>query len=137
MRYVKCLFKTAVMAGVLVLGQTASAQQAIKIGVINLFSSPLGLYGVKTTPGFERAVDQANAAGGLLERKIDLVHDAILKMVTPEGSYTTGFGVKFDQKLQNLRTAQNMPQWQSGKVVTVFSTQAILPGVTLKNLART
>ena len=55
------------------LAQTAFAQQAIKIGAINPFSGPLALYGAEMTRGFELAVDQVNASGGLLGRKVELV----------------------------------------------------------------
>ena len=63
----------ALLAGAAVLTQPVFAQQPIKIGVINPFSGPLALYGGEMTRGFELAVDQANAAGGLLGRKIEIV----------------------------------------------------------------
>ena len=63
----------AMLAGAAALAQPVFAQQAIKIGVINPFSGPLALYGGEMTRGFELAVDQVNAAGGLLGRKIELV----------------------------------------------------------------
>ena len=62
-----------VLLGAAALAQTAFAQQAIKIGAINPFSGPLALYGAEMTRGFELAVDQVNAAGGLLGRKVELV----------------------------------------------------------------
>ena len=62
-----------VLLGAAALAQTAFAQQAIKIGAINPFSGPLALYGAEMTRGFELAVDQVNASGGLLGRKVELV----------------------------------------------------------------
>ena len=73
MTILKKLAGIVLMAGACALTQMAYAQQPIKIGVINPFSGPLALYGGEMTRGFELAVDQANAAGGLLGRKIELV----------------------------------------------------------------
>lgn len=61
------------LLGTAALAQTAFAQQAIKIGAINPFSGPLALYGAEMTRGFELAVDQINASGGLIGRKVELV----------------------------------------------------------------
>ena len=60
-------------AGLNFLAQTAIAQQAIKIGAINPYSGPLALYGTEVTRGYEIAVDQVNAAGGINGRKVELV----------------------------------------------------------------
>ena len=49
------------------------AQQTLKIGAINPYSGPMALYGNEVTRGYELAVDQVNAAGGLLGRKVELV----------------------------------------------------------------
>ena len=61
------------LAGAAALAQPASAQQTIRIGAINPYSGPLALYGGELTRGFELAVDEANAAGGLIGRKVELV----------------------------------------------------------------
>ena len=64
----------ALLAGAAALAQTALAQQApIKIGAINPYSGPMALYGNEVTRGYELAVDQINASGGLLGRKVELV----------------------------------------------------------------
>lgn len=63
----------AVLAGAALVAQGAAAQQAIKIGAINPYSGPLALYGTEVTRGYELAVDQINASGGLLGRKVELV----------------------------------------------------------------
>ena len=62
----------ALLAGVALI-PAAFAQQAIKIGAINPYSGPLALYGTEVTRGYELAVDQINASGGVLGRKIELV----------------------------------------------------------------
>ena len=61
------------LAGAAALTLQAFAQQTIKIGAINPYSGPLALYGTELTRGFELAVDEINAAGGLIGRKIELV----------------------------------------------------------------
>ena len=57
------------------------AQQTLKIGAINPYSGPMALYGNEVTRGYELAVDQVNAAGGLLGRKVELVRgDASIRV---------------------------------------------------------
>ena len=72
MRTLKRIVATAVLAGA-ALAQVAFAQQVIKIGAINPYSGPLALYGTEVTRGYELAIDQINAAGGLIGRKVELV----------------------------------------------------------------
>jgi branched-chain amino acid transport system substrate-binding protein len=55
------------------LASGAVMAQNIKIGAINPYSGPMALYGTEVTRGYELAVDQINAAGGLLGRKVELV----------------------------------------------------------------
>ena len=52
---------------------TALAQQTLRIGAINPYSGPLALYGDELARGYQIAVDERNAAGGVLGRKIELV----------------------------------------------------------------
>lgn len=52
---------------------SALAADAIKIGEINPFSGPLAKYGLELARGHELAVDQVNAKGGLLGRKVELI----------------------------------------------------------------
>lgn len=51
----------------------AYAADPIKIGEVNAFSGPLAVYGLEVARGHEIAIDEANAAGGLLGRKIETV----------------------------------------------------------------
>ena len=73
MGVVKRVASIVLLIGATALTQSALAQQAIKIGAINPYSGPLALYGTEVTRGYELAVDQANAAGGVLGRKIELL----------------------------------------------------------------
>jgi branched-chain amino acid transport system substrate-binding protein len=68
--------------------------------------------------------------------EIDKVQAAAAKFDKPENSYPSGFGAKFDKSFQNVRASFTTSQWQNGKMVTVFPKAAVLPGVTLKPLAR-
>ena len=60
------------LASVVSLVSTANAQ-TIKIGAINPYSGPLALYGTEVTRWYEIAVDQLNASGGLLGKKVELI----------------------------------------------------------------
>jgi branched-chain amino acid transport system substrate-binding protein len=57
-------------------------------------------------------------------------------MDEPVMSYETGFGVKFDDKMQNTRALPVAGQWQDGKMVTVFPAGAVPEGGKLTSLAR-
>ena len=73
MNAIKRVFRLTLLAGAVATAQASFAQQAIKIGAINPYSGPLALYGTEVGRGYELAVEQANAAGGVLGRKIELV----------------------------------------------------------------
>ena len=83
--------------------------------------------------GLQILFDTIKAAGSI---DLEKMRAAAAKLDKPEGTYATGFGVKFDKNFQNLRASPNTAQWQSGKMVTVFPKQAVSAGVTLRNLAR-
>ncbi len=59
-----------VMAG---FAGVAGAQEPLRIGAINPYSGPLALYGDELARGYQLAVDERNAKGGLLGRKVELV----------------------------------------------------------------
>jgi len=62
------------------------------------------------------------------------VRDAAARMDVPLHSYATGWGVKFDEHMQNQRAMPTAVQWQSGKAVTVHPKEAALPGAALRAL---
>jgi branched-chain amino acid transport system substrate-binding protein len=66
------VFVVAVTAVALLAG-SAFAQQPIRIGAINPYSGPLALYGDELTRGYQLAVNEQNAKGGVLGRKIELI----------------------------------------------------------------
>jgi branched-chain amino acid transport system substrate-binding protein len=57
---------TAMLAG------AAMAQEPIRIGAINPYSGPTALYGDEVSRGYQIAIDEANAKGGVIGRKIEL-----------------------------------------------------------------
>lgn len=45
----------------------------VRIGAINPYSGPMALYGDEVSRGYQLAIDEANAKGGVLGRKIELI----------------------------------------------------------------
>jgi branched-chain amino acid transport system substrate-binding protein len=52
---------------------TAFAQEPIRIGAINPYSGPVALYGDEVARGYQLAIDEANAKGGVIGRKLELL----------------------------------------------------------------
>lgn len=65
------LLTTAFAAALLSVG-AAFAQEPIRIGAINPYSGPAALYGDEVARGYQLAIDEANAKGGVIGRKIEL-----------------------------------------------------------------
>lgn len=66
--------RVAAIAALLLLGAAApAAAQDLKIGVVNPYSGPMALYGDEMTRGYDIAIDQANAGGGILGRKVAII----------------------------------------------------------------
>ncbi len=66
------ILRAASAAMLLALAAVADAQ-TLKIGAINPYSGPLALYGDEVARGYQIAVDERNAKGGVLGRKIELI----------------------------------------------------------------
>lgn len=94
---------------------------------------PIAPQGMSGYVGMQMLLETLKAAGGTA---IDAVHGAASKMDKPFNSYANGYGLKFDETMQNVRAFPTIVQWQSGKLVTVYPEKALLPGVTLKNIPR-
>ena len=66
--------KTLLLCGAMALaGSSAMAQDTLRIGAINPYSGPMALYGDEMTRGYQLAIDERNAKGGLLKRKVELL----------------------------------------------------------------
>ncbi|HTO51291.1 MAG TPA: ABC transporter substrate-binding protein [Burkholderiales bacterium] len=64
------------LASIVMLGLSAGAavaQEPLRIGAVNPYSGPLALYGDELARGYQIAVEERNAKGGVLGRKIELV----------------------------------------------------------------
>ena len=92
MRLLRTLLAAAVLA--LAAGTVAQAD-TIKIGAINPYSGALALYGEECARGYQLAIDEANAKGGVLGKQIELVKGdasnpqqaiaAVQRLATSEG----------------------------------------------------
>jgi branched-chain amino acid transport system substrate-binding protein len=69
-RFLKAVLLALAAGG---LASDALAQAALRIGAINPYSGPLALYGDEVARGYQLAVDERNASGGVLGRKVELV----------------------------------------------------------------
>lgn len=78
-----------------------------------------------------RAID---AAGGSTAYK-DVIA-AAKKLDVPTGTYETGYGIKLDDNGQNTRAMPTLSQWQDGKVVIVYPTEAMISGTQVRGLSR-
>src|SRR5512138_273849 len=68
---------TVLLAAILVLPMAAEAQKPIKVGVPLPLSGPPALFGDPASKGAQMYVDELNAKGGVLGRKIELIiHDS-------------------------------------------------------------
>lgn len=81
-----------------------------------------------------RVLLEALAAAGSTE--YEKVIAAAAKMDKPFGSYETGYGVKFDKTMQNVRALPLIAQWQDGKVRAVYPAEAVAAGTQVSSLAR-
>ena len=93
---------------------------------------PFAPQGMTAYVGAQMLFDTIRAAGSTDMEKLRAAAAALDK---PLHSYATGWGVKFDENMQNQRTTPALVQWQSGKAVTVYPEAAILAGVALRPLA--
>ena len=123
----------AALAAAVTLG-SALAAQPIKIGVAEALSGPAAQYGVSIRNGFEMAVDQINAAGGVNGSKIELVVEdeqgkkdeainAFKKLIFQDKTL-----MLFGPTLSNSASAAD-PIAQASKIV-VFGTSNTADGIT-------
>jgi branched-chain amino acid transport system substrate-binding protein len=94
---------------------------------------PIAPQSMSAFVGCKIMAEAINAAGST---EMDAVRNAAAAIDKPEGSYETGFGVKFDEKMQNTRAFPTIVQWQGGKLVTVYPKAAAAQDTQLVDLAR-
>ena len=67
------IFSLGLIAALLVLGGSTQAAEPIKVGIVDSYSGPPAAYTNDVRDGFKLAVDEINAKGGVLGRKIEFV----------------------------------------------------------------
>jgi branched-chain amino acid transport system substrate-binding protein len=66
-------WKALFWLAILLAGIRVDADETIKVGEVNPITGAIGRYGTTCHQGIQLAIDQANAAGGVLGKKIDLL----------------------------------------------------------------
>ena len=66
------LISAAILGGGLLAG-TAIAQDSVRIGAVNPYSGPLALYGDELARGYQLAINERNAKGGVLGKRIEMI----------------------------------------------------------------
>lgn len=94
-------------------------------------AEPVAPQGMAAYVGFKIMMEAITKAGST---DIAKVRSAAKAMDKPISSYATGFGVKFDEKMQNTRSYPVTIQWQAGKQVTVYPEKAALSGTKVQPL---
>ena len=94
---------------------------------------PIAPQGMNAYVGMKILFEALKAAGTTDYEK---VLKAAAALDRPVGTYETGYGVKFDEKMQNIRALPVIAQWQSGAVKAVFPKEAAAEGVGIVNLPR-
>ena len=99
----------------------------------NYNRDPLAPQTLTAYSGMQMLLETITNAGSTEMTK---VRAAAAKLDKPVNSYASGHGVKFDDKFQNTRAFPLVIQWQAGKQVTVFPSEARAAGIGLKNTPR-
>ncbi|MCC2099348.1 MAG: ABC transporter substrate-binding protein [Hyphomicrobiales bacterium] len=94
---------------------------------------PIAPQGMNAFVGMKMLFEAIEAAGST---DYKAVVAAAQKMDKPNGSYETGYGLKLDETKQNVRANPIIAQWQGGKVVPVYPTEAAADGTQIVNLPR-
>ena len=94
---------------------------------------PIAPQAMSAYVGMRALLDCIAAAGSTEYEKVIA---AAAKMDKPFGAYETGYGLKFDKTMQNLRALPLIAQWQAGKVLAVYPAEAVASGVQVISLAR-
>lgn len=94
---------------------------------------PIAPQGMNAYFGAALLFEAIEAAGST---EFEAVIKAAKAIERPEGSSLTGYGVAFDDTMQNTRALPVIAQWQDGAVKAVFPASAVAEGVKLVNLPR-
>jgi branched-chain amino acid transport system substrate-binding protein len=94
---------------------------------------PVAPQGMAAYTGMHMLLEAVAAAG---TTEVTKVRAAAAAMDRPLSSYPTGFGAKFDDKMQNTRAYPTVIQWQAGKQVTVYPAKARSGNAAILNTPR-
>lgn len=94
---------------------------------------PIAPQGMTAYVGAQMLFEAVTAAG---RTDFEAVRAALPKFDKPVGATATGYGMKFDERGQNVRAFPTVVQWQGGKLVTVFPDEAKAEGAVIKPFAR-
>lgn len=89
--------------------------------------------GMNAFVGMQRLLEAIEAAGST---DYAAVVAAAAAMDKPLGSDACGYGVKFDDTMQNIRAFPVVAQWQGGRVRAVYPAEAVSDGIGIVNLPR-
>jgi branched-chain amino acid transport system substrate-binding protein len=95
---------------------------------------PVAPQGMNAFVGSKMLFEAIKTAGST---EFEKVIKAAAVMDKPLSSYETGYGVKFDAKMQNTRALPVVAQWQGGQVKAVYPAEAASEGVAIVNVPRT
>ena len=84
-------------------------------------SEPRSGHSLAKYTGARVVLDALQRAGAMEREKI---RAAVLATDVAEGTTPTSWGVRFDEKGQNLRARPFVAQWQGGQLVTVLPAEA-------------
>ena len=95
---------------------------------------PIGNAGFNGYVGMQILFKAIEATKG--DTSVEALMAAAKAMDLPIGTFPTGYGVKFDDNMQNTRGQAVTYQWQGDKTTVVWPQEAVLDGVSMINLAR-
>ena len=75
-----------VCAGVLFVTSLSFAAGTIKVGIVDTYSGPAGVFGMDMLDGFKMAANEINAKGGVLGRKIEWDYANLRATNAPEAA---------------------------------------------------
>jgi len=62
-----------VWASILIVGPPVFAAETIKVGIVDTYSGGAAVFGIDMLDGFKMAVNEINAKGGVLGKKLEFV----------------------------------------------------------------
>ena len=112
----------------------APGADALSARYVETFNQqPVGNSGFGGYVGLQILFEAIEKAGST---DFEAVIDAARTIEAPVGTFANGYGVSFDDTMQNTRASAIIYQWQGDKTVAVYPDIARKDDITLQNLAR-